>query len=235
MRGGNISTCTFIVKFRINMNSKSLLIAIAAFAVTTTGAQAFAGTTFLSRSGLNEAQAEAFTEARELRSKGKNEEARDLLIKAGIDEEALNNLRTAARASHEAVESAITSRDFPAFKEAVAGTPLYDLITTEEDFLMFVEAHDLKLSGNYTESRTILNELGVSPRLNHGYQGYGRKFHDRQALSDLSEVEQDALRVARQANDSETVHRILEEAGLSDNWVEQKREKRERNLHPRQK
>lgn len=208
------------------MNSKSILIAIAAFAVTTTGAQAFASTTFLSRSGLDQVQAEAFTEARELRLKGKNDEARDVLLKAGINEETLKTLRLAAKATHEAIEAAILSHDFKAFKEAVIGTPLYDLITTEDDFSMFVEAHDLKLSGKETESRTILNELGVSPRTHHGFSGYGRKFHDHKAINNLSEAEQDALRVARQANDTQTVERILTEAGVIDKWTKERQEKK---------
>ena len=49
------------------MQSKSLLIAIAAFAVTTTGVQAYGGTKILNRAGLSENQIEAIEEARELK------------------------------------------------------------------------------------------------------------------------------------------------------------------------
>lgn len=201
------------------MNSKSLLIAIAAFAVTTTGAQAFTSTTFLSRSGLDDTQIEAFTEARELRLKGKNDEARDVLFKAGIDEKTLNSLRVTAGETHRAIEKAIVNRDFEAFKQAITGTPLYDIVTTKEDFSLFVEAHDLKLAGKVVEAQTILNDLGVNSYGSQNHFRHGRKFHTQIPTDNLSGAEQDALRVARQANDNKTVERILTEAGVIDKWT----------------
>lgn len=79
------------------MSSKYLLIAIAAFAVTASGAQAFSGNTYLNRSSLSGSQAQAFTVARELKQKGRIDEARDVLVKAGIDESALDSMRQVAR------------------------------------------------------------------------------------------------------------------------------------------
>lgn len=199
------------------MNSKSLLIAIAAFAVTATGAQAFVGTNYLAQAGLTQTQIEAFTQARELRMKGKSEEARDLLLEAGLDEEAIDSIRAAAKAAHEAVHDAIESRDFAAFRTAIEGTPLYDIITTEEDFKLFVEAHDLRAEGKYAEARDILDELGVPARTSKPGMGHGgRGMMGGSHLIDLTEEQRDALRAARQANDKETVREILREAGIDD-------------------
>ncbi len=196
------------------MNSKSLLIAIAAFAVTATGAQAFVGTNYLAQAGLTQTQIEAFTQARELRLKGKPDEARDLLLEAGVDEETLDSVRAAARAAREAVRTAIENEDFAAFRTAIEGTPLYDIITTEEDFKLFIEAHDLRAEGKYAEARDSLNELGAPAEGKYGMHRGGGNGMMGGPRFELSEGERDALRAARQANDKETVREILRAAGL---------------------
>ncbi len=201
------------------MSSKYLLIAIAAFAVTASGAQAFSGNTYLNRSGLSGSQAQAFTVARELKQKGRIDEARDVLVKAGIDESALDSMRQVARLAHEAIEQAVADNDFQAFREATVDTPLYDLINTKEDFALFVEAHSLRDAGNYTEAREIMDELGVGSRMKHGNRGYGQRFNHHASLGNLTDEERDALRVARQANDNETVQEILAEAGVTDGQI----------------
>ncbi len=61
------------------MQSKSLLIAIAAFAVTATGVQAYGGMKILEKAGLSEEQISAFETARELRQSGDIAGARDAL------------------------------------------------------------------------------------------------------------------------------------------------------------
>lgn len=218
------------------MNSKSLLIAIAAFAVTTTGAQAFSDSSFLRQSGLDEVQVEAFSEARELRLKGKNDEARDVLLKAGVNEKTMRSLRLSAKPVHKAIEQAIQARDFEAFKEAVKGTPLYDLVTTASDFLQFVEAHDLRSAGKVAESRTILHGLGIDTPSRNGQtlSRHGWRFSKNLLIDDgLSEAERDALRVARQANDTETIDRILADAGVVDRWTKAKKGKGEKFFQQR--
>lgn len=218
------------------MNSKSLLIAIAAFAVTTTGAQAFSDSSFLRQSGLDEVQVEAFSEARELRLKGKNDEARDVLLKAGVNEKTMRSLRLSAKSVHKAIEQAIQARDFEAFKEAVKGTPLYDLVTTASDFLQFVEAHDLRSAGKVAESRTILHGLGIDTPSRNGQtlSRHGWRFSKNLLIDDgLSEAERDALRVARQANDTETIDRILADAGVVDRWTKAKKGKGEKFFQQR--
>jgi hypothetical protein len=200
-------------------SSKSLLIAIAAFAVTATGAQAFVGSDVLLRAGLTSEQVSAFEVARTLRIEGDVEKARDVLVQAGIDEEALAAVRKAAHAAKMAMYESLKTGDYAAFKESIKDTPLADIITTEADFELFAEAHELKRSGNHAEAKEIFENLGVPERGErhgkakgyvHGMGGFGRGV--------LSEDQRDALRSARQANDRETVRAILDEAGENDGW-----------------
>lgn len=191
------------------MQSKSLLIAIAAFAVTTTGAQAFVGDKYFNQSGLSALQIQAFTQARELRQNGDKDAARDLLLKAGVTAETMDSLRVAAHASHDAIHAAVLAGDYSAFKEAVAGTPLYDIITSEADFALFKHAHDLKRNGSFAEAKHIFNDLGVPT---HQTGKHIKKHYNR--FLELSDEQKDALRVARQSNNKENVEAILAEAGI---------------------
>lgn len=195
------------------MYSKSLLIAIAAFAVTATGAQAYVGTQYLERAGLSSTQVSALSQARDLRMKGKREEARDVLLQAGVDGKAIASIRQAARAAHEAIEEAVEANDYEAFKLAAAHSPLIDIITTKEDFAQFVEVHNLKAEKKFTEARELMGELGLpGARMNNGD---GRlKLHEGRSL--FTEEQRDALRVARSTNDLETIETIMKEAGVDD-------------------
>src|SRR3989344_3415276 len=150
------------------MPSKSLLIAIAAFAVTATGAQAYVGTHYSQQLGLSSVQVQAFHQARDLRRKGEVEKARDVLVKAGVDEETMSSLR---HASHEAIREAVEDNDFAAFQAAVEGTPLYDLVNTEADFALFRQAPELKEEGKFIEAKLILDDLGLQakPGMRHGH------------------------------------------------------------------
>ncbi len=191
------------------MNSKSLLVAIAALAVTATGSHAFAGGNYLSQAGLSAVQTKAFGVARELRLKGKADEARNLLLKVGIDEKAIEAIRRATKEVHSAIDVALINNDYEAFREATKNTPLYDIVNTKEDFALYIEAHELKASGRYLEAKNILDDLGIfNESLRVDYQ----ETNDHRL--DLSQDEQDALRVARQANDMVTVQEILKSAGL---------------------
>ncbi len=195
------------------MQSKSLLIAIAAFAVTTTGAQAYVGNKYFNQSGLSTEQVQAFSQARDLRRKGKIDKARDVLMEAGVTEETIASLRSAAHASKNAIEEAVEAKNLVAFKEAISGTPLYDVITTEADFKLFVEAYELRREGNFIEAKEILDDLGVSGEGRHLFAGRRGKGHSH--TSDLSSEQKAALTAARQANDEEIAVAILEEAGIS--------------------
>ena len=189
------------------MQSKSLLIAVAAFAVTTTGAQAYGGA-ILERANLTDDQRTALEEARELRQSGEKDAARDLLIEAGIDEEVLKELRTAARETKAEIREAVADGDYERFLELIEDTPLADVITTESDFESFREAQELRQAGEYEEAREILDELGIEKK------GHHKRALRHHILSELTEEQRDALKVARQANDRETVKAILKEAGI---------------------
>tara|TARA_B100000508_G_C11461072_1_gene279284 strand:- start:36 stop:656 length:621 start_codon:yes stop_codon:yes gene_type:complete len=194
------------------MKSKSLLIAVAAFAVTTTGALAY-NDSVLQNSGLSDEQIAALQEARDLRQSGDKEAARDLLAEAGIGEDELRSLHQAAHEARderrEAIHEAIENNDFDAFLVAITDSPLADIITTEDDFDTFKEAHELRQEGNKEEARELLSELGIERG-----EGYGHKHGKQHILSELSEEEREAFMVAKQANDKETMKAILEEAGV---------------------
>ncbi len=192
------------------MQSKSLLIAIAAFAVTATGVHAYGGTAVLERAGLSEVQISAFEAAREFRAAGDLDAARDVLVEAGIDEDTLRSVHQAAHAVRQSMRTALQAGDYEAFKEVIADSPLADIITTEADFVQFKEAHALRTAGEWEDAKEILDELGVEPNQRHGYH---KAFH-RHPLKELNEEQRAALQVARQANDRATMQAILDEAGI---------------------
>ncbi len=152
------------------MNPKSLLIPLAAFAVAVTGVQAFSSDV-LSQAGLNEEQIAAFEVAKELREEGDKEGARDVLVEAGIDEDTMKAIREAMHSErstmHEAVKAALEANDFSAFKVAIEGSPMADIVTTEADFALFKEAHEHREAAN-----AIMVELGF-PEHGEGKGGHG--------------------------------------------------------------
>lgn len=190
--------------------------------MTATGAQAFVGPDALRRAGLSEEQVAALEEARGLRAEGEVKKAREVLVKAGIDESAIASVRSAVMAAREAVHQAIEDGDYEAFRKAIVDTPLADIITTEDDFKQFKKAHDLKWSGEHEKARAIFDDLGIAPSLaGSKYGGVGREYRMRHSRGYhggadghwLSKEQHDALRAARQANDQDTVQAILDEVG----------------------
>tara|TARA_B100002051_G_scaffold172700_1_gene163300 strand:+ start:1708 stop:2301 length:594 start_codon:yes stop_codon:yes gene_type:complete len=187
------------------MQSKSLLIAIAAFAVTTTGVHAYGGTKVLQRANISEDQIAALEEAHELRKNGDADSARDILIEAGIDEEVMRSIRDAKREIKNEVREAVENNDYEAFVEAIEDGPLADIITSEADFEKFREAHELREDGQHEEAREIFDDLGIERK---------HKPERPDIIENLTEEQREAVRVARAANDRETVRSILEEAGV---------------------
>jgi len=189
------------------MQSKSLLIAIAAFAVTTTGAQAYGGA-ILERANISDDQRSALEQAHELRKGGEIEAARDVLVEAGIDEEVLHELRQAARETRSEIKLAVEAGDYDLFRELIVDTSLADIITSEADFALFKEAQELRQSGDYEDARVIFDELGIDK------SKYGHQLLKRHIAHQLTDEQKEALLVAKQANDREAVKAILEEAGI---------------------
>ena len=202
------------------MNSKSLLIAIAALALTASGAQAFTGDALIA-AGLSTEQQVAFEVARELREEGNVTKARDVLLEAGIDEDTLKKVRTAMHderhAEYVAMEAAIANNDFAAFIIDIKDSPLADILTTEADFQSFKEARALRASGDKEGAKAIFAELGIPEHKEgkrHGGHG-GRGMHSEQPFSDqLTDAQKVAFSVARQANDRDAMDGILDEAGI---------------------
>jgi hypothetical protein len=193
------------------MKSKPILIAIAAFAVTATGVSAFSGTKVFERAGLSQEQISAFEVARELRQSGDLKGARDVLVEAGVDEQVLKTVHQIAKETRQAIHEALEAEDYDAFKDAIAGTPLEDVIETEADFKKFVEAHELKQVGKWPEAKVLLDELGIEPE--HRFTGHHRGMFKHE-FDELTDEQREAVRVARQANDRDAVEAILKEAGV---------------------
>lgn len=153
----------------MNKTAKSLLIPIAAFAVTATGVSAF-NSDILEKAGLSSEQIAAFETAHELKTEGEKDAAREVLKAAGVDFATMQAIRAAhqeERGAHrEAIAEAVKNNDYDSFIAAIEGSPLADIVNTEADFAQFVEAHTLR-----TQAQEILSELGVKT----GEAGYGRQ------------------------------------------------------------
>ena len=167
---------------------KQIMIPVAAFAVTVTGASAFTGDGYMldKLDILSSDEKAAFEEAREIRETSRTE-ARQVLEDAGIDEERIGEIHAAmqeAREEHRAeMDQILTDGDYDAFVEAVAGTPLAEVITSEADFEKFAEAHELRQSGDFTGAREIMDELGIER--GKGGSGMGGN-HGGRGMSDAN-------------------------------------------------
>lgn len=191
------------------MQSKQLLIAVAAFAVTATGASAYGGA-LLNRADLTDDQRIAIEEAHELRAEGELDAARDVLVDAGIDEEVLSKMRKAHKGLNSDVKAAIEAEDYDAFEAAAADSRITELITSAADFEQLVEAHSLRGAGDKDEAREIMESLGFGSHHKHHHRGW--RGH---VLNELSDDQREAFMTAKQANDRATMQAILDEAGVS--------------------
>lgn len=148
----------------MNRTAKALLIPVAAFAVTMTGMTALSRDV-LASAGLNDDQIIAFQTAQDLRSQGDREAARDTLVDAGIDERVIQAVRDAMQAYRtkhpDAIETAVLHDDYTAFQAATTGSPLADLITSEDEFTRFAEAIRLRNEGDVTTADDIFADLGL--------------------------------------------------------------------------
>ncbi len=192
------------------MQSKSLLIAIAAFAVTATGVHAYGGAEILAKAGLNDDKIEALEQARELRANGNLTAARDKIIEAGITEEELLAIREAKKAARLNNNQALMEGDYRSFRAAVADSPLADIVTSEADFEQFKEAHNLKKAeelGSGENGPFLLGANGAEKKRSHT-SAYGI------FSTELTDTQREALMVAQRANDKSAVQAILDEAGL---------------------
>ena len=201
---------------------KTFLIPVAAFAVTVTGASAF-NSDMLRRAGLTDEQVSAFEQAKELRQSGDTEAARDVLVAAGIDESVMGRVRAAMGESSfkfkhgrdSEVQAAIEANDYSAFRLAIAGSPLSDIINSEAEFALFVEAHNHIKAGDRDSAKAIMEDLGITKDKKHDGKKrgpWGGK--DPAFMASLSEEQRVELKAAFEARDHEKVREIMEAAGI---------------------
>jgi len=193
--------------------SKSLFVAVAAFAVTASGVHAFSSAELLTKAGLSDDQVIAVQEAQELKATGNVAQAQATLTSAGVTKEVMRHIREVAKEAKQAVHAAVAANDYEAFVVAVADSPLADIITDQSDFDQFVEAHDLRESGDRDGAKELLTELGVDTK-NHGHK-HGKKHRlSAEARELLSDNQRQALQVAHAANDKSAVRAIFAEVGI---------------------
>jgi len=193
--------------------SKSLFVAVAAFAVTASGVHAFGSSELLTKAGLSDEQVIAVQEAQELKASGNIEAARATLESAGVTPQTMKHIREVAKEAKQAVHEAVEANDYDAFVIAVADSPLADIITSQSDFDLFVEAHALRQSGEKEESREIFEELGIDTS-KHAKHHRGKGVVRAEARELLSDEQREALQVAHESNDKEAVRAIFAEAGI---------------------
>jgi len=193
--------------------SKSLFVAVAAFAVTASGVHAFGSTELLTRAGLSDEQVVAVQEAQELKVMGDMRGAREVLESAGVTKQTMQQIREAAKEAKRAVHAAVEANDYDAFVVAVADSPLADVITNQAEFNQFVEAHELRESGDKDGAKELLEGLGVDTQ-KHGKKHSAHKGLRAHAHELLTDEQREALQVAHASNDKEAVRAIFAEVGI---------------------
>jgi len=142
---------------------KQIMIPVAAFAVTVTGASAF-NSDMLQELDINltDTEISALEEAHEVRQESR-EEAKEILEDAGIDQTRHQEIREAmheARDEHRAaMHEVIEAGDYDAFLE-VADEKMLENIDSEADFDQLVEAQALREAGDHEGAKEIMEELG---------------------------------------------------------------------------
>ncbi len=144
---------------------KHIIVPVAAFAVTATAASAF-GPSMLQKLDieLTETQVEALEEARKLHREGNVEAAQEVLEEAGLDEDILDQIRDMTHEQRDAVRAAIEAGDYDLFTELVTEGPLAEAITSESDFELLVEAHQLMADGDREGAEALFDQLGLERR-----------------------------------------------------------------------
>jgi len=193
--------------------SKSLFVAVAAFAVTASGVHAFGSAELLIKAGLSDDQVIAVQVAQELKATGQLEQARVTLESAGVTKETMQHIREVAKEAKQAMQVAVERNDYQAFVVAIADSPLAEIIVTESDFEQFAAAHKLRGTGDQDGAKELLSELGVDTQM-HGKKYQGQHSLRAQARELLSDTQREALQVAHAANDKESVRAIFAEVGI---------------------
>jgi len=160
---------------------KEIMIPVAAFAVTVTGASAF-NSDMLSKIDvdLTDSQVSALEEVHEMRAAGADrDEVKTFLEDAGLDEGTMKEIKRATRevkqVQREAVHTALENDDYDAFQAAIANGPLADAIDSEADFETFKAAHELRAEGDREGASELMAELGIEKGEGRGHKGGGHR------------------------------------------------------------
>lgn len=160
-------TKTLKNNWKTSVQSKSILIAIAAFALTATGTQAFSGDALI-KAGLTDSQRAAFEAARELRAEGDTAAARDVLIEAGIDEKVLEQVRSALSNKRTTFESQ---------RSVLRSSAIVDDLTADQNAALTVA----RMANDRDAMNAILEEAGMA---GDEWSNGPRRLRDGRALSD---------------------------------------------------
>lgn len=145
---------------------KQIIIPVAAFAVTATGVSAFSADRLATLDlDLTDSQIAALEEAHELRDAGaERTEIKEMLEEAGIDKDLRKEIRAAVKEERktvrEAIKATVETGDYDAFTKAAEGTKIAEIVDTEAEFGLLVEAHELKEAGDKEGAKEIMEELG---------------------------------------------------------------------------
>ena len=169
---------------------KQIIIPMAAFAITVSGASAFTGSNWTSKLevDLSAEQVSALKAAEEIRQSAE-EEAKQVLVDAGLDEKKMKAIHDAMReiqkANYEAMEKALEAEDYDAWLEAAAEIPLSEKIASEADFSKLAEAHALREVGDREAADALMSELGLEGDYGMGMgHGHGMGMGEEKMAAD---------------------------------------------------
>jgi hypothetical protein len=158
-----------------------IMIPVAAFAVTVTGASAF-NSDMLSKIDvdLTDSQVSALEVAHEMRTDGSDrDEVKTFLEDAGLDKDTMKEIKDATQELRDeqraVVQAAVDNNDYEAFTAAIADTPLAEAINSEADFATFVAAQELQADGDREGAAALMTDLGIEKPVGHGGRDGGMK------------------------------------------------------------
>lgn len=118
---------------------------------------------------LTDEQRQAIETIRELRQSGDFEGAQKLAEETGLPERPMMSRGKQGRGLHseemqqhrQKMDKIFESVDYQSFLDEVEGTPMEDLIDTEEKFNTLVEAHNLREEGDFDGAHDLMESLGL--------------------------------------------------------------------------
>lgn len=147
------------------------LFALMLFIAGTLNVYAWGG--FGNQNNLTDVQKQTLEQARDLKQQGKFDEAQNLIKNSGIQlpERAIKN-QESTKERHQnnlGIRTAIENNNYTEFKKLIADKPFTDQVN-EQVFAKIVQAHNLRMGGDFEGAKTVMNEIGFKV---NGWQGKG--------------------------------------------------------------